>query len=280
MVVSTLREEKLGGPGGASGTKRLSPSSYTVDALLCCSGLAGGEPVPAALDAADAAMQVVPVPLPLLCGISTLRVAIPSDLRESGPRRAVLNTLRALSQRYPGAALPLLHPVRDMGIKGEAVAAAVAARDRLQARLDGNPLAKAQRGEGDLEALQPLREKAGLMAEAERVRADMRASQLVSFKQEAKHRAAVLRKLGHVDENGVVTMKASEPAMGCMKGQRGGKLGAHRQWGGRLRQLAPWTPPFKRCSRRRPADPVLSSKQTPHAATERLGSPNAGPCGV
>lgn len=59
-------------------------------------------------------MQVVPVPLSLLAGISVLRVALTPDLRLPEPRKAMLLLLQALPAqpcRCPtlGAALHPLH---------------------------------------------------------------------------------------------------------------------------------------------------------------------------
>lgn len=54
-------------------------------ALRCA---AGGHVTPAALGDESAEVEVLPVPLPLLTAISTLRVSIPSDLRTPDSRRA------------------------------------------------------------------------------------------------------------------------------------------------------------------------------------------------
>lgn len=274
MVVSAMREERGNAPPAAA-------PAYHMDTLLCCAGVVGGEPTPALLDDERGSMEVIPVPLGLLHALSTLRISIPQDLRPPEARRAVLQTLKALRGRYPGGALPLLHPVDDMGIEDTGVAAAAAEREEVAAALTANPISKvswvgggvacgklidwvgsgmvccvlvayvardvllratpipmstvdesqpsshlcppriqrkdaskppspatqAERGEGEASLMAPLREKARLMAEAESLAARMRASQLTSFRDEARHRGAVLRKLGYVDGEGVVTLK-------------------------------------------------------------------------
>lgn len=76
-------------------------AAYLVDTLLCTAGgparaqrgeqqaaAAAGEPQPAALEASNAEMQVVPVLLPLVTDISTLRISIPADLRPADARKA------------------------------------------------------------------------------------------------------------------------------------------------------------------------------------------------
>jgi rRNA-processing arch domain len=53
----------------------------------------------------------VPVPMPLLCGLSSIRIAIPSDLRPSEARQNVLFAVQELARRYPQG-LPKLHPLK------------------------------------------------------------------------------------------------------------------------------------------------------------------------
>ena len=48
----------------------------------------------------NAEMHVLPVPLTLLSAISTLRVSLPTDLRQPEPRRSTLLTLK-VSQTSP-----------------------------------------------------------------------------------------------------------------------------------------------------------------------------------
>ncbi|KAI7838418.1 hypothetical protein COHA_007790 [Chlorella ohadii] len=216
VVVSVLRkaaQDRVGVPESAA-------AAYLVDTLLCVAGSGGdfkqeqerkrevqGAPQPAALTAANAEMQVVPVPLPLVSDISTLRVSIPADLRPPEARKAVLLTLRTLAQRYPGGQLPLLDPVADMGIQDEQVEAAMAEAAAVRQRLAANPIWQAEQGSGDPSQLDALRKKSELIQESEAIKKRMKESQLVSFKHESTHRSAALRKLGFIDAEGQVTLK-------------------------------------------------------------------------
>ena len=49
----------------------------------------------------NAEMHVLPVPLTLLSAISTLRVSLPTDLRQPEPRRSTLLTLKVSSSPRP-----------------------------------------------------------------------------------------------------------------------------------------------------------------------------------
>lgn len=57
------------------------------------------------------------------------------------------------------------------------------------------------------ERIETFERKAALLAEAQVRRKDLKENQLATFRQEAKRRQAVLRKLQHVDGNGTVLLK-------------------------------------------------------------------------
>jgi ATP-dependent RNA helicase DOB1 len=191
------------------------PESYIVDTLLCC-GTHGpnGQPAPASLEDPGASMQVVPVSLPLLTALSTLRVAIPKDLKDAEPRRAVLTTLREAVGRYPDKRLPELDPT-DLGVKDASALEAAAAVRRARSRLaelsercrdaPGGPGDEKPVGTNNIE--DPLRQKARLLTEADSLERQMRASQLSTFQEESRARIDVLRKLGHISDEEVVTLK-------------------------------------------------------------------------
>ncbi|KAL4452733.1 hypothetical protein ABPG75_008395 [Micractinium tetrahymenae] len=224
VVVSVFRKAVQDRPG----ITESAAAAYIVDALLCCRGTNGrqaggggaaqqGAPEPAQLGAGEAEMQVVPVPLPLVTDISTLRISIPGDLRPAEARKAVLLTLRELVKKYAGQqGVPLLDPVADMNIQDEQLSAAVAEAAAIRQQLAANPIWQAEQaqqggggasGEEEPAHLKELRRKSELLQEAEQIRRRMRASQLTSFKQESRQRTAVLRKLGHVGPDGTVQLK-------------------------------------------------------------------------
>ena len=67
--------------------------------LMVCVG-AAGKPMPLSKDG-NAEMHVLPVPLTLLSAISTLRVSLPTDLRQPEPRRSTLLTLKVSAPPFP-----------------------------------------------------------------------------------------------------------------------------------------------------------------------------------
>ncbi|KAI8476858.1 MAG: rRNA-processing arch domain-containing protein [Monoraphidium minutum] len=152
---------------------------------------------------------VLPVALPLLREISTLRVGLPADLRPAKARQSVLVSLADVEGRYPDG-LPRLDPIEDMGIADdEGLRAAVAAAREAEAALAGNEVYKAQRDKGRFESCSAA---AKLLQRAGQIRAELRGSALEKFRVETKHRTAVMRRLGFVDAGGVVTLKGQAAA--------------------------------------------------------------------
>jgi len=232
-----------GGGGGSNGGTIFNTShaaeNYIVDLLLCAKLIGKDQIAPCSLQDPEGAMLVVPVPLPLLSMLSTLRIAIPSNLKESKARETVRSTLKELATRYPGGVLPELDPISDIGISDEAVVRAVKLQKEAKTILKSlskasskavvKKAAKTGDTNGDNEATvdafgggdgakekknaastktseggavdyeSELRRKAQLLMEADSIEREMHQSQLSHFKEESKSRLEVLKKLGHVD---------------------------------------------------------------------------------
>ncbi|MEW5305305.1 MAG: hypothetical protein WDW36_007855 [Sanguina aurantia] len=182
-------------------------ATYLVDVLLAVdlkslSG-ASAQPLPAKMDSPDAVMEVVPAMLSTLTAISTLRVTIPADLRPSDNRRTVLLQLQELCRRYPDG-LAELDPIEDMGIHDPDLEPVVTRIEQLETQLASNPVFQSERDDVRFAAWM---RRAQLQEEADALRAKLKESHLSAFRREAKNRTAVLRRLGHVSEEGVVTLK-------------------------------------------------------------------------
>ncbi|CAI5494381.1 unnamed protein product, partial [Closterium sp. Naga37s-1] len=196
----------------AAAAAPLSTTAYLVDTLLLCSpvvesGAADGStaqlvPRPCALDG-NGDMHVIPVKLPAVARIGALRIALPTDLRPKEARQAVLVTLRDVTQRFPDG-LPILDPVEDMGITDESFLDLVHSIDQDESKLATHPLFKAEVAEQKLEV---LKRRGQLLAEAQRLKMKTRESQLSLFKSELRNRSRVLKRLGHIDSDGVVQLK-------------------------------------------------------------------------
>ena len=63
-------------------------------------------------------MEVLPISLESLHEISSIKIHLPNDLTKNSSKDIVLETLRAISEKFENKP-PLLHPVKDMKIDNE-----------------------------------------------------------------------------------------------------------------------------------------------------------------
>lgn len=198
-------------PPAAVGTLAASMSSsqgttYIVDTLLHCSSISsenGSRPKPTPPRSGEKGeMHVVPVNLSLISALSKLRISVPSDLRPLEARQSILLALQELENRFPQD-LPKLNPVKDMGIDDPDIVKLVNRSEELEKKLFAHPLHKSE----DEQQLKGFHRKAEVQHEIQQLKAKMRESQLQKFRDELKNRSRVLKKLGHIDAEGVVQLK-------------------------------------------------------------------------
>lgn len=141
---------------GASSSSGAGRSVYVLDVLLACAPDEPSEGKGASSSSADGSkrrqrprpwvpgskggeLRVVPVQLPLVSALSSIRVYIPKDLRPSDAREGMWERLREVQRRFPSG-LPLLDPVEDMQITGDEFRGLVAKSLALQTRIAASPL--------------------------------------------------------------------------------------------------------------------------------------------
>ncbi|KAL7246414.1 hypothetical protein ACSBR2_001504 [Camellia fascicularis] len=180
--------------------------SYIVDTLLHCSigsSENGSRPKPCPPRPGEKGeMHVVPVQLPLISALSKIRISIPSDLRPVEARQSILLAIQELEKRFPQG-LPKLNPVKDMGIEEPEFVELVNQIEELEQKIFAHPLHKSQ----DERQIRCFQRKAEVNHEIQQLKAKMRDSQLKKFRDELKNRSRVLKKLGHIDTDGVVQLK-------------------------------------------------------------------------
>ncbi|KAK1417049.1 hypothetical protein QVD17_26171 [Tagetes erecta] len=203
-VVVNVVKKPAPPPGSSLPTSRA--SSYIVDTLLHCSisSSKGGSRPKSSLPRSGekGEMHVVPVQLPLISALSKLRVTIPTDLRPMEARQSILLAVQELEKRFPQG-LPKLNPVKDMGIEEPEFVDLVNQIEKLEQQLLSHPLNKSE-GKNQIEC---FKRKAEANHEIQQLKTKMRDSQLQKFRDELKNRSRVLRKLGHIDAEGIVQVK-------------------------------------------------------------------------
>ncbi|XP_043712800.1 DExH-box ATP-dependent RNA helicase DExH10 isoform X2 [Telopea speciosissima] len=201
VVVNVVKK-----PPAALGTLPSRGSSYIVDTLLHCSPGSsenGSRPKPCPPRPGEKGeMHVVPVQLPLISALSKIRLSIPSDLRPVEARQSILLAVQELGTRFPQG-LPKLNPVKDMGIEDPEFVELVNKIEELEQRLFAHPMHKSQ----DEQQVKCFQRKAEVNHEIQTLKSKMRDSQLQKFRDELKNRSRVLKKLGHIDADGVVQLK-------------------------------------------------------------------------
>ncbi|TMX00055.1 hypothetical protein EJD97_001473 [Solanum chilense] len=206
VVVNVVKK-----PPAASGSMPASLSAsrstgYIVDTLLHCSlgsGENGSQPKPCPPRPGEKGeMHVVPVQLPLISSLSKLRISVPADLRPLEARQSILLAIQELQKRFPQG-LPKLNPVKDMGFEDPEFVDIVNQIEELEKKLFAHPLHKSQ----DEHQLKSFQKKAEVNHEIQQLKSKMRDSQLQKFRDELKNRSQVLKKLGHIDADGVVLLK-------------------------------------------------------------------------
>ncbi|KZV49019.1 superkiller viralicidic activity 2-like 2 [Dorcoceras hygrometricum] len=179
-------------------------NSYIVDSLLHCSLSSnenGSRPKPCRLGE-KGEMHVVPVQLPLISAVSKLRISVPSDLRPVEARESILLAVKELEKRF-SQGLPKLNPVKDMGIEDPELVELANNIEELEHKLLSHPLHKSQ-NENQIRSFQ---RKAEVNHEIQQLKLKMRDSQLQKFRDELKNRSRVLKRLGHIDRDGVLQLK-------------------------------------------------------------------------
>ncbi|KAB2599973.1 superkiller viralicidic activity 2-like 2 [Pyrus ussuriensis x Pyrus communis] len=201
VVVNVVKK-----PSSGLGTLSSRAGGYIVDTLLHCSPGSSensSQPKPCPPRPGEKGeMHVVPVQLPLISALSKLRISIPSDLRPLEARQSILLAVQELGTRFPQG-LPKLNPVKDMGIEDPEIVELVNQIEDLEQKLYAHPLHKSQ----DANQIKCFQRKAEVDHEIQQLKSKMRESQLQKFCDELKNRSRVLKKLGHIDAEGVVQLK-------------------------------------------------------------------------
>ena len=150
-----------------------------------------------------APIDVVAFALACVDQVSSIRVYLPPDLMESAIRRQVYQHLMALRRDIE---FPLLDPVMDMGLHDPAVVQVLQRVRSLEHRMALSPIAKLSAPQRAALAEQYARKRA-IDERLAALRRRSKESQVVQFQEELKTRLRVLRRLGHVDEQGLILPK-------------------------------------------------------------------------
>merc|ERR1711892_1548 len=148
-------------------------------------------------------MVVIPLLLPLIQQISSVRLFIPADLRPLDNRMAVLKSIGEVKKRFPDT-VPLLDPIQDMKIGDKQFKEVIRKIGTFEKRLFGHPL----HSNKDLaELLSQYKDKAKVESDLIAARATLRKSKSLLQMEELKCMKRVLRRLGYCTASDVIEIK-------------------------------------------------------------------------
>lgn len=139
--------------------------------------------------------------------ISAVRIFMPQDLTSSTGRKKVELSVRELIKRFPDNTIPLLDPVKDMGIEDRALETLLGRARTLSERLSAHKLSTDFDEAKRVSLVTAYEKKSELLEQARALREEARSCQMIVMKDDLKKMKKVLKRLGHVDANGVIQTK-------------------------------------------------------------------------
>jgi ATP-dependent RNA helicase DOB1 len=138
--------------------------------------------------------------------LSALRLSMPQDCTKPEARNKVGLFLKAAAKKFDGN-IPLLDPVSDLGIKDESFQTLLKRAEALTERIASHRLAIEYPEERRKSMVDAYEKKADKWRHAKLLRDEAKGCQTIAMKGDLKKMKRVLKKLGHVDANGVIQTK-------------------------------------------------------------------------
>ncbi|ETN46248.1 uncharacterized protein HMPREF1541_00432 [Cyphellophora europaea CBS 101466] len=209
-VINFLRRE----PDRNSREPLAPQESWTLDVALECAdqGFASGtnafNSLPPGIRPAEpgnkSKVEVVPVLLKCVYGISTFRIFPPKDVTSSSDRTKIQRALAEVQKRFPDG-IPKLDPVEQMNIADASFKELIRKIEVMESRLVASPLHNSPR----LERLwNEYAEKVGVNDKIREHKKKIQDAHAILQLEELKCRKRVLRRLQFINEDEVVQLKA------------------------------------------------------------------------
>ena len=172
-------------------------------------GVGYSDAVPVRPGISGARPEVIAVTLEDIAALSAVRVHLPKDLRPTEARAMCMRVVHEVQRRFGDAGPPLLDPEKDMKIDDDGFKTLKKRLKNVQHMLKNHPLVDSPTLADRLKSLAKKRE---LAESARQVRREVRRTRGLILQEDLKARRKVLRRLGHVDTDGVVTKKGRTAA--------------------------------------------------------------------
>lgn len=185
-----------------------------VDLLAACSEAPGGRstkerPVPVSAVTQGAVPAVIGVRLEEISALSTLRINLPRDLRTTEALAQGAKVLGEVERRFAKGGPPTLDPEEDMKVTDEGYKKLKKRLGTVEKMLRDHSLAQSDSLAPRLEA---LAQKQNLVEAVRAARREVKSATGLILQEDLKSRRRVLRRLGFVDSDGLVTKKGRTAA--------------------------------------------------------------------
>ncbi|KAL3925688.1 MAG: hypothetical protein SGILL_000244, partial [Bacillariaceae sp.] len=151
-------------------------------------------------------MRVFTIGLDNIDRISAVRIFTPPAIQSPEARKKVSMAVREVQKRFPEG-VPLLDPIKDLKIQDENFTTLMQRAEELAKRLSSHSLASDYSVEDRIRLVEAYENRLDKKERARLLRDEARSFQSIAMKDDLKKMKRVLKKLGHVDANGVIQTK-------------------------------------------------------------------------
>mmetsp|Transcript_4329 Transcript_4329/g.11207 ORF Transcript_4329/g.11207 Transcript_4329/m.11207 type:complete len:1117 (+) Transcript_4329:165-3515(+) len=151
-------------------------------------------------------MRVFTIGLDNIDRVSAVRIFIPKAIHSPEARKKVSIAVKEVQKRFPDG-VPLLDPIKDLKIRDENFTTFMERASALSQRLADHKLAAEFSEQDRVRLVQAYEKHMELKERAKLLKEEARSFQTMAMKDDLKKMKRVLKKLGHVDANGVIQTK-------------------------------------------------------------------------
>lgn len=146
-------------------------------------------------------LEVFPVFLRDVEEVFKTTLYVPEDVTIEAEKASLLQQLRNLLSQFDGQ-LPVCEWIKDIDVHDVSILEKIEQLEKLEKERILQP-----RTEMDVDLQPQIEEKIQIMVEIDQVKKEMENTMMLSFQEEYRSRVNVLKKLGHINEDGVLTLK-------------------------------------------------------------------------
>ena len=149
-------------------------------------------------------LGIFPVFLNQVEEVFRISIDVPLDLTKDAEKTALLEQFRGLMKGFDGQ-LPVARWIEDIDVDDASILTKIEQMERLEQELYEIASSSDFEMTDDMEP--QVEEKISVMMQIEQLKKDMENTMMASFQEEYRARVAVLRRLGHINTDGVLTLK-------------------------------------------------------------------------